>query len=151
MYAAWSADWPSCWSRGIRASDSNKLNKLIMKTCSVLEISLEPLGHVVESRMLHKHLSSKNGSPPPRYTLVIQRRTFSERLLQLQWRSDGEQYCRSLHLLLTLSTRIAVIHVFYTTVLSLCTLYSPPLSFFVQNSCPALYIVILLQAEGFMV
>ena len=78
-----------CWGSSIRASDTNRLDKIIKKTGSVLGLKLESLETVVERRMLNKLLSiMDNKQHPLHQTVDRQRSNFSHRLLQLRCRRD---------------------------------------------------------------
>ncbi|KAM4544613.1 delta-sarcoglycan isoform 2-T2 [Odontesthes bonariensis] len=78
-----------CWGSSIRASDSNRLDKIIRKASSVLGQKLESLETVVERRTRKKLLSSMDSTQHPlHHTVDRQRSTFSHRLLQLRCRRD---------------------------------------------------------------
>jgi gmma-aminobutyric acid receptor subunit gamma len=78
-----------CWGSSIRASDSNRLDKIIRKAGSVLGLRLESLETVVERRTLKKVLSIMDNKQHPLHHIVDrQRSTFSHRLLQLRCRRD---------------------------------------------------------------
>ncbi|KAK0147391.1 hypothetical protein N1851_013140 [Merluccius polli] len=78
-----------CWCSSIRASDTNRLDKIIKKAGSVLGLRLESFESVVERRTLKKLLSIiDNDQHPLHHTVVRQRSTFSHRLLQLRCRRD---------------------------------------------------------------
>ena len=78
-----------CWGSSIRASDTNRLDKIIKKAGSVLGLRLESFESVVERRTLKKLLSIiDNDQHPLHHTVVRQRSTFSHRLLQLRCRRD---------------------------------------------------------------
>ncbi|KAM4580370.1 uncharacterized protein PAE49_005246 [Odontesthes bonariensis] len=78
-----------CWGSSIRASDSNRLDKIIRKAGSVLGQKLESLETVVERRTRKKLLSiMDNKQHPLHHTVDRQRSTFSHRLLQLRCRRD---------------------------------------------------------------
>ena len=78
-----------CWGRSIRASDTNRLEKIIKKAGSVLGLRLESFESVVERRTLNKLLSIIDNDQHPRHhTVVRQRSTFSHRLLQLRCPRD---------------------------------------------------------------
>ena len=78
-----------CWGRSIRASDTNRLEKIIKKAGSVLGLRLESFESVVERRTLNKLLSIiDNDQHPLHHTVVRQRSTFSHRLLQLRCPRD---------------------------------------------------------------
>ncbi|KAI3355030.1 hypothetical protein L3Q82_017846 [Scortum barcoo] len=74
-----------CWGSSIRASDTNRLDKIIKKAGSVLGFRLESFETVVERRMLNRLLSiMDNDQHPLHHTVDRQRSTFSHRLLQLR-------------------------------------------------------------------
>ncbi|KAK0135417.1 RNA-directed DNA polymerase from mobile element jockey [Merluccius polli] len=78
-----------CWGSSIRASDSNRLNKIIRKAGSVLGFKLVSLESVMERRMLNKLLTIMDNDQHPLYqTVDRQRSIFSHRLLQLRCRRD---------------------------------------------------------------
>ncbi len=78
-----------CWGSRIRASDTNRLDKIIKKAGSVLGLRLESFETVVERRTLNKLLSiMDNDQHPLHHTVDGQRSTFSHRLLQLRCRRD---------------------------------------------------------------
>ncbi|KAM7380045.1 hypothetical protein PAMP_003369 [Pampus punctatissimus] len=78
-----------CWGSSIRASDINRLGKIIKKAGSVLGLRLETFESVVERRTLKKMLSIKdNDQHPLHHTVGRQRSTFSHRLLQLLCRRE---------------------------------------------------------------
>ena len=78
-----------CWGRSIRASDTNRLEKIIKKAGSVLGLRLESFESVVERRTLNKLLSIRDNDQHPLYhTVVRERSTFSHRLLQLSCQRD---------------------------------------------------------------
>ncbi|KAK0135140.1 hypothetical protein N1851_029041 [Merluccius polli] len=78
-----------CWDSSIRASDSNRLNKIIRKAGSVLGFKLVSLESVMERRMLNKLLTIMDNDQHPLYqTVDRQRSIFSHRLLQLRCRRD---------------------------------------------------------------
>ncbi|KAL3067607.1 hypothetical protein OYC64_017352 [Pagothenia borchgrevinki] len=70
-----------CWGSRLKATDANRLNKLIRKAGSVLGVELEPLLEVSERRMLRKLLSILgNNSHPMHATLEAYQSTLSSRL-----------------------------------------------------------------------
>lgn len=78
-----------CWGGSIRASDTNRLEKIIKKAGSVLGLKLESFETVMERRKLNKLLSiMDNDQHPLHHTVNRQRSTFSHRLLQLRCRRD---------------------------------------------------------------
>ncbi|KAK0134631.1 RNA-directed DNA polymerase from mobile element jockey [Merluccius polli] len=77
-----------CWGSSIRASDTNRLDKIIKKAGSVLGLRLESFESVVERRTLKKLFSIIDNNQHPLHTVVRQRSTFSHRLLQLCCRRD---------------------------------------------------------------
>ncbi|KAM4588018.1 RNA-binding protein Raly isoform 3-T4 [Odontesthes bonariensis] len=78
-----------CWGSSIRASDSNRLDKIIRKAGSVLGQKLESLETMVERRTRKKLLSiMDNIQHPLHHTVDRQRSTFSHRLLQLRCRRN---------------------------------------------------------------
>ncbi|KAK0147064.1 RNA-directed DNA polymerase from mobile element jockey [Merluccius polli] len=78
-----------CWGSSIRASDSNRLNKIIRKAGSVLGFKRVSLESVMERRMLNKLLTIMDNDQHPLYqTVDRQRSIFSHRLLQLRCRRD---------------------------------------------------------------
>ena len=78
-----------CWGSSIRASDTNRLDKIIKKAGSVLGLRLESFETVVERRTLNKLLSiMDNDQHPLHHTVDRQRSTFSHRLLLLRCRRD---------------------------------------------------------------
>ena len=54
-----------CWGTGVKAKDTNRLNKLIRKAASVVSSQLATLKEVVEPRMKNKMLviMDKNSQP----------------------------------------------------------------------------------------
>ena len=73
-----------CWGSSTRASDTNRLDKIIKKAGSVLGCRLDSFETVVERRTLNKLLSiMDNDQHPLHHTVDRQRSTFSHRLLQL--------------------------------------------------------------------
>jgi len=78
-----------CWGSSLRASDTNRLDKIIKKAGSVVGHRLESFESVAERRTLNKLLSiMDNEEHPLHLTLVRQRSSFSDRLLQLRCRTD---------------------------------------------------------------
>ena len=78
-----------CWGSSIRASDTNRLDKIIKKAGSVLGLRLESFETVVERRTLNKLLSiMDNDQHPLHHTVDRQWSTFSHRLLQLRCRKS---------------------------------------------------------------
>ena len=78
-----------CWGSSIRASDTNRLDKIIKKAGYALGLRLESFETVVERRTLNKLLSiTDNKQHPLHHTVARQRSTFSHRLLQLRCRRD---------------------------------------------------------------
>ncbi|KAK0139056.1 Somatostatin [Merluccius polli] len=73
-----------CWGSSIRASDTNRLDKIIKKAGSVLGLRLESFESVVERRTLKKLLSIIDNDQHPLHHTVA----FSHRLLQLRCRRD---------------------------------------------------------------
>ena len=78
-----------CWGSSIRASDTNRLNKLIKKAGSVIGVKPDTFEAVVERRTLNKLLSiMDNPDHPLHHTLDRQRSSFSNRLIQLRCHKD---------------------------------------------------------------
>ena len=72
-----------CWGSSIRASNINRLDKIIKKAGSALSLRLEFFETVVERRTLNKLLSTMdNDQPPLHHTVDRQQSTFSHRLFQ---------------------------------------------------------------------
>ncbi|KAK0142278.1 RNA-directed DNA polymerase from mobile element jockey [Merluccius polli] len=71
-----------CWGSRLRVADANRLNKLIRKASDVLGVELDTLTAVSDRRMLLKLRAILHyGSHPLHNALVIQRSSFSERLI----------------------------------------------------------------------
>ncbi|KAM4593012.1 uncharacterized protein PAE49_004932 isoform 1-T1 [Odontesthes bonariensis] len=78
-----------CCGSSIRASDINRLDKIIKKAGFALGLRLESLEAVVERRTMNKLLTiMENDRHPLHHTVDRQRSTFSPRLLQLPCRRD---------------------------------------------------------------
>ena len=78
-----------CWGSSIRASDSNRLDKIIKRAGSVFGLRVESFETVVERRTLNKLLSVMDNDQHPLHHMVDrQQSTFSHRLLQLRCQRD---------------------------------------------------------------
>lgn len=85
-----------CGSSSIRASDSNKKQKkLIKKAGSVLGTALETLELVVERRMLHKLLNIMDNTTHRLHQPQVRQSVFSQRLLQLHWNKNHD--CKNIY------------------------------------------------------
>ena len=73
-----------CWGSSIRASDTNRLNKLIKKASSVIGCKQDTLEALVERRTLKLLNIMDNPLHPLHLSLVKQRSAVSKRLLQLR-------------------------------------------------------------------
>ena len=70
-----------CWGSGLRAADTNKLNKLIRRASDIVGMELDTLTAVSNRRMLSKLRGiTENGFHPLHDMLVKHRSTFSARL-----------------------------------------------------------------------
>ena len=77
------------WGSGIRACDSKKLNKLVMRAGYVMGTAVVSLEVVMERRMVQKLLSIMDDNTHPLHNLVSkQKSVFSGRLRQLSCRKD---------------------------------------------------------------
>ena len=75
----------ACWGSRLRASDANRLNKLIRKAGDVVGVELDSLMAVSERRMLSKlQAIMDNGSHPLYDTVMRHRSTFSARVILLK-------------------------------------------------------------------
>ena len=77
-----------CWGSSIRASNTNRLDKIIKKAGSVLGLRLQSFESVVERTLKKRFSIIDNDQHPLHHTVVRQRSTFSHRLLQLCCRRD---------------------------------------------------------------
>ena len=78
-----------CWGSGLRVANTSRVNKLIHKTGSVLDVELDSLHVVRERGMLSKLLSNMgNVSYPLRNVLVNKRSMLSWRRLSFLWLSS---------------------------------------------------------------
>ncbi|MBN3314359.1 RTJK polymerase, partial [Atractosteus spatula] len=83
-----------CWGSGIRAVDSNRLNKLIRRASSVIGSGLDPLEVVAERTMVSKPEAIMDNVSHPLYDMLVEMKsTFSNRLIH-PW-CDRERYRRS--------------------------------------------------------
>ena len=77
------------WGSGIRACDSKKLNKLVLRAGYVMGTAVVSLEVVMERRMVQKMLSIMDDNTHPLHNLVSkQKSVFSGRLRQLSCRKD---------------------------------------------------------------
>ena len=71
----------TCWGSGLRAGDTNRLEKLVRKASNVVGVELDSLAVVAERRSLAKlHAIMDNPSHPLHTDLTDRRSTFSVRL-----------------------------------------------------------------------
>ena len=93
------------WGSGIRACDSKKLNKLVLRAGYVMGTAVVSLEVVMERRMVQKLLSIMDDNTHPLHNLVSkQKSVFSGRLRQLSCRKDRFKntfYLLKLHFVIT--------------------------------------------------
>ena len=71
----------TCWGSGLRARDSNRLDRLVRKASSVVGVELDSLAVVSERRIRAKlHAIMSNTSHPIHAELIGSASTFSSRL-----------------------------------------------------------------------
>lgn len=80
------------WIRTTNIWDANRVNKIIKKTRSVIEVELDSLEKESERRMLHKLLDIlDNGSHPLHSTLEEYRSDFSGRMRPTRCSTEGHR------------------------------------------------------------
>ena len=78
-----------CWGSGLRASDANRLQKLVKKASSIVGVELGSLKSVAERRMRTRLRAIQDSvSHPLHNVLANQRSTFSARYRQLTCSTD---------------------------------------------------------------